>query len=240
MIVTQRRPKHFQALPLHSVLPGLATNHSARDILQCMQEFETFKKLRVHYFPNKSEWMTWLHTNWRQRDGIWIKFAKKNSGVPSLTYEEGREAAIIYGWIDGQINGLDEVFYLRKFTPRRPRSKWSKINRKIAVELISAKRMMPSGLKQVADAKEDGRWDAAYDSPSTISIPADLKKLIATDKTAEKNFNELSSANRYAFLYRIQNAKRPETRQRHIDKTFEMLRHGKVYHPERAKIRKKK
>ena len=196
---------------------------------------EIHKELEVIAFATQKPFMTWLKKHHEQQQGIWIKFGKKNSGIKSITYEEAREAAIIYGWIDGLINKYepDGNFYLTKFTQRRPRSKWSKINVGIATELIETGKMMPSGLLQVEAAKADGRWDAAYDSQTTIEVPPELRKKLAKFPKAKKFFDSISKANRYAFLYRIHNAKREVTRQKHIDKTIEMLLEGKVYHPKR-------
>jgi uncharacterized protein YdeI (YjbR/CyaY-like superfamily) len=195
------------------------------------------KELVVHTFRDQKAWMAWLQKNFAQDKSIWIKLAKKGSGLKSITYEQGREGAIIYGWIDGLINGFDENWYLIKFSPRRPKSNWSKINRGIAEQLIKSNRMKPSGLQQVESAKADGRWDRAYDGPSSIKVPPELQKLLDTHKTAKKNFDELHSLNRYAFLYRIQTAKREATGHKHILKAFEMLKKGEVYHPDT--VRKK-
>lgn len=200
-----------------------------------MGKIETHKNLDVHPFKTYKSWLVWLEKNHRQTEGVWIKHAKKHTGLPTISYEDSREGAIRYGWIDGLINSLDDQFYLRKFTPRRPKSNWSKINREIAETLIEKNSMKPAGIQQVMAAKKDGRWEAAYDSPSTITVPPELQKLIDSDKTATTNFKKLSSANRYAFLYRIQNAKRPETKQKHIDKAFEMLKTDELYHPQTRK-----
>jgi len=204
---------------------------------------ESHKDLDVHSFRTQKSWVTWLKKNHRQYESIWIKYAKKDSGFKSITYEESREAAIMYGWIDGLINGYDDSWYLRKFSPRRPKSSWSKINRGIAEKLIEDGRMMEAGLAQVKAAKADGRWSLAYDSPSKIQVPSELKKLLDGHSVAKHNFENLNSSNRYAFLYRIQTAKRVETREKHIQKAFEMLKKGEVYHPTAAKkkaARKKK
>lgn len=205
-----------------------------------MPKIKRHKQLEVHLFPDKKSWMKWLSKNFGKEEGIWIKLGKKKSGVASITYEEGREGAIIYGWIDGLINACDDKHYLTKFTPRRRRSNWSKINRKIAEDLIISKKMKPSGLAQVKAAKSDGRWEAAYDSPKTIKAPTALLKLIESNETALANYENLSSANRYAFLYRIQNAKREQTKIKHINIAYEMLKKGEVYHPHLQKPRKKK
>jgi len=200
-------------------------------------ETETHKDLEVLCLPDFASWLKWLAKHHSQEEGIWIKFAKKGSGLKSITYVEAREGGIMYGWIDGLKNGLDESFYLTKFTPRRKRSLWSKINRGIANDLIERNQMKPSGMAEVNAAKKDGRWDAAYDSQSMMTIPSELEKLLQNNKQAKEFFESISKANRYAFLFRIHNSKRPETKQRHIEKTMEMLSSGKVYHP---KIRKKK
>ena len=190
-------------------------------------------------FPDMKSWLAWLNKNHAQEEGVWIKFAKKNSGVKSITYEEGREGAIMYGWIDGLINSYDEQHYLTKFTMRRRRSKWSKINRDIAQDLITRRKIKPPGLAQIEAAKKDGRWEAAYDGAGRIEIPAELKRLIESNVTAKKNFENLDSTNRYAFLYRIQSSARQQTRQKHIDKAFTMLKTGEVYYPELLKKKTK-
>jgi len=206
---------------------------------------KTHKHLIVLTCTTYDTWLAWLDRNHRQTQGVWVKYAKKDTGTASISYEQSREAAIIYGWIDGLINGLDKQFYLRKFTPRRPRSKWSKINREIAETLIDNGKMKPSGMQEVLAAKKDGRWDVAYDSQSTIAVPPRLQRLLDTNSKAKENFENLSSNNRYAFLYRIQTAKLEKTKQKHIEKAFDMLKQGETYHPQRKSkpttaIKKKK
>ena len=203
------------------------------------------KKLTVFHFENYKQWLIWLRKNHKQPESIWLQFAKKASKYKSVTYEEAREGAIIYGWIDGLMNSLDDDFYLRMFSARRPRSSWSKINRGIAEELSAGKKMSPSGLYQVELARADGRWDAAYDSQSTIEIPVELKRFLDNNKTAKKNFDALTSANRYAFLYRIQNSKQVETKQRHLQNAMDMLKKGECFYPQagltvRKQAKKKK
>ena len=141
-----------------------------------MLKTETHKNLAVHFFKSQQALLQWLARHHDDGNAIWIKLAKKNSGIQSISYEQAREAAIIYGWIDGLINGLDEQFYLIRFSQRRPRSKWSRINRGIAQQLIDNERMQPSGLEQVHAAQQDGRWEAAYDSSATIEVPAELQR----------------------------------------------------------------
>lgn len=194
---------------------------------------EIHKDLEVIAFSTDKRWLSWIAKNYEREAGIWLKFAKKGSGIKTVTYEQAREGAIIYGWIDGLINKYDEQYYLVRFTPRRPRSKWSKINREIAEQLIKTKKMQPSGLAQVKAAKADGRWAAAYDSPANIKVPPELEKLLSRSKKARQFFESISAANRYAFLYRIYDAKRAATREKRIEQTMAMLKKGEVFHPGR-------
>ena len=168
-------------------------------------------------------WEAFLEGHHDTSEGLWLKIAKKGSGIESITYDQAVEVALCYGWIDGQARKLDEDYYLQRFTPRRPRSKWSKVNRKKAMELIERGVMKTAGLREVERAKADGRWDAAYDSPRTAAVPADLLRELEKNKQARKFFYELDSRNRYAILYQIQDAKRPETRARRIVKYVAML-----------------
>lgn len=195
------------------------------------------KELQVYWFPSQAAFLQWLNRNESQLESIWLQMAKKASQHTSLSYEEAREAAIIYGWIDGLLNRLDDDFYLIKFSQRRPKSQWSQINRAIAQELIQTGKMKPSGLQQVEAAKKDGRWQAAYPSSRNIQVPAELQQRLDQNPKAMAFFESISKTNRYAFLHRIINAKRPETKARHIDKTMAMLEAEQVYHP---KIRKQK
>ena len=194
---------------------------------------EMHKDLPVYFFKDQILWLDWLTSNYQQTEAIWIKFGKKNSGIQSITYEEAREGAIIYGWIDGLKNGYDEQFYLIRFTARRPKSKWSKINREIAEDLIQQGRMMPSGQKEVDTAKADGRWDAAYDSPSNMQIPDDFQQALDANPKALAFFKTINKTNRYAFLYRIHDAKKPETRQKRIHQFIEMLEKNELPYPNR-------
>jgi uncharacterized protein YdeI (YjbR/CyaY-like superfamily) len=162
---------------------------------------------------------------------LWLKFAKKGSGIESVTYDQAVEVALCYGWIDGQARRFDEDYYLQRFTPRRPRSKWSKVNRKRAIELIGRGEMKAAGLREVERAKADGRWDAAYDSPSTAKVPEDLLRELEKNERARRFFSELDGRNRYAILYRIQDSKRPETRARRIAKYVAMLAEQKKPYP---------
>lgn len=178
-------------------------------------------------FESREAFELWLAENHRTVDGIWLKFARKNSGIPSVNYEEAVLAALCYGWIDGQAKSLDETHHLQKFTPRRARSKWSKINCGRAERLIAEGKMQPAGLAEIERAKADGRWDAAYDSPSNIEVPNDLRAALDQNEAARSFFEGLNGTNRYAILYQIHDAKRPETRARRIEKFVQMLAEGK-------------
>lgn len=181
-------------------------------------------------FENQAAWQAWLEQHGSEATEAWVKLAKKASGIKSVTYAEAVEAALCYGWIDGQSKGLDEDWHLQRFTPRRARSNWSKINRAKAEALIERGEMRPTGLREVERAQADGRWDAAYDSPSTATVPDDLRRELDGNDAAREFFATLDSTNRYAILYRIQEAKRPETRARRIAKFVAMLsRREKIY-----------
>jgi uncharacterized protein YdeI (YjbR/CyaY-like superfamily) len=161
---------------------------------------------------------------------VWLRFAKKGSGVVSVVYAEALEVALCYGWIDSQVKTLDERFYLQKFTPRRAGSKWSRINRDKVTELTKQGRMKPAGLEQVELAKADGRWAAAYSSPANVEVPADLRKALDASPKAAEFFATLNKSNRYAIVYQLEDAKKPETRVRRLEKFVGMLERGeKLY-----------
>lgn len=188
-------------------------------------------ELPVLFFETQLAWEGWLAQNHAASPGLWLKIAKKDSGLFSLDYAQALESALCYGWIDGQKGALDERYWLQKFTPRKPKSGWSKINREKAESLIAAGRMQPAGLRQIELAKIDGRWEAAYQSQSRIEIPPDLQAELDRDPLAAAFFASLDSANRYAILYRLQTAKKLETRQARLSKFVEMLRNGEKIHP---------
>ena len=188
-------------------------------------------ELPIIPFATRDAWGAWLEEHHATANGLWLKFAKKGSGLETVSFAQALEVALCYGWIDGQRNGFDGDYYLQKFTPRRSRSRWSKINRDKATDLIEKGEMRPAGLREVERAKADGRWDAAYDSPSTATVPDDLRREIERDPRAMSFFSTLDSANRYAILYRIQDAKRPETRARRIEKYVAMLAEGRKIYP---------
>ncbi|CAA9412120.1 MAG: hypothetical protein AVDCRST_MAG64-2429 [uncultured Phycisphaerae bacterium] len=187
--------------------------------------------LPVTAFPTPAAWEAWLATHHASSPGLWLKFAKKDSGIDSVTYPEALDGALCYGWIDGQVKRLDETYYLQRYTPRGPRSKWSKINRGKVAALTAAGRMKPAGLRQVDAAKADGRWDAAYDSPKTATVPDDLRRALDADPRAAAFFAALDGRNRYAILYQLQDARRPDTRARRIAKFVAMLAKGEKLYP---------
>jgi uncharacterized protein YdeI (YjbR/CyaY-like superfamily) len=181
-------------------------------------------------FRSEERWEAWLEREHASSDGVWIKLAKKGSGVTSVTFAEALDVALCYGWIDSQAFSYDERFYLQKFTPRRARSKWSRINRNKIGDLTKQGRMKPAGLEQVELAKADGRWAAAYASPANAKVPADLQRALDANPKAAEFFATLSKSNRYALVYQLEDAKKPETRARRLEKFVAMLNRGeKLY-----------
>ena len=169
----------------------------------------------------------WMSRNHAVATGIWLAIAKKAGSARSVSYAEAVEVALCWGWIDGQKKKLDDDYSLQRFTPRRPRSNWSKTNVNRVERLAKEGRMKPSGLAEVERAKADGRWAAAYDSPSNMTVPDDLAAALAKNPKAAASFETTSASNRYAILYRIHSAKRPETRTSRIEKFVSMLAEGK-------------
>jgi uncharacterized protein YdeI (YjbR/CyaY-like superfamily) len=187
-------------------------------------------------FASAAEWEAWLEEHHADSDGIWVKFAKKGSGIPTVVYKEAVHEALRYGWIDGHTKRVDDDYYIQRFTPRRARSRWSKINCAKAEALIASGAMQPAGLAEVERAKADGRWEAAYDAPSTATVPDDLRAALDNDAKASAFFETLDATNRYAILHRLQEAKKPETRARRIEKFVAMLSRGEtIYPPRRAR-----
>lgn len=185
----------------------------------------------VVFLASAEAWEEWLADNHLTSSGVRLKIAKKGAGVASVSYPEAVDIAISYGWIDGVRNASDESHFLQRFTPRGPRSRWSKINRDKATRMIADGRMKASGMREVDLAKADGRWDAAYDSPRAASVPEDLRQALDASPSAAAAFAELDGQNRYAVLYRVQEAKRAETRARRIARFVEMLERGERLHP---------
>jgi uncharacterized protein YdeI (YjbR/CyaY-like superfamily) len=181
-------------------------------------------------FERQKDWAVWLDKNHATSSGVWLKLAKKASGIKSVTYDEALEVALCYGWIDGQKKSHDETSWLQKFTPRGPRSIWSKINTEKVHRLIENGRMKPAGLKAVESAKQDGRWDAAYASQSKAVVPDDLQAELDRNAKAKAFFATLDSRNRYAILHRIHTAKKAETRAKRIELFVRMLANKEKIH----------
>ncbi|MFN8039080.1 MAG: YdeI/OmpD-associated family protein [Acidimicrobiales bacterium] len=186
--------------------------------------------LQTRAFRDAEAFRTWLHDEHERSEGLWLKIAKKGSDVRSVTYAEAVDVALSYGWIDGQKARYDETWFLQRFTPRRPRSVWSQINCDKATRLIDEGLMQPAGLDQVERAKADGRWDAAYQGSRTMTVPDDLQAALDANPAASAAFAAISRTNRYAFLYRIHEAKRPQTRAARIATFIDMLAKGETLH----------
>jgi uncharacterized protein YdeI (YjbR/CyaY-like superfamily) len=181
-------------------------------------------------FRSSADFRKWLAANHRRADGIWLRIFKKDSGEPTVTYAEALDEALCHGWIDGLKQSHDELSWRQRFTPRRPRSGWSKINTRHAERLIKAGRMKAAGQAQIDAAKKDGRWAAAYDSSSQATFPEDFLAAVRRNKKANAFFESLSKTNRYAIAYRLQTAKKPETRQRRMETILAMLNRGEAFH----------
>ncbi len=179
---------------------------------------------------SSAEWDAWLAQNHASTPEAWLRLAKKGADVVTVTRSEALETALCYGWIDGQASSESDAYWLQRFTPRTRRSKWSKINCEAAERLILSSKMQPSGLAAVRAAKADGRWDAAYASPKRMDVPPDLLERLRQNPAAEAFFDQLDAQNRYAILYRIHDAKKPETRARRIEKFVGMLERGEKIH----------
>jgi len=193
---------------------------------------ESLNDLPILFFPDPATWEQWLAEHHAEPAGIWLKLAKKAATEKSVTYEEALDVALCYGWIDSQLRTFDEFYKLQKFTPRRPRSIWSKRNVEKVAVLTEAGRMKPAGLTAVAAAKADGRWERAYSSFSTIKMPADFKATLDASPKAAAMYATLTKTNSYAILWRVERAKKPETRRASIEKIIAMLEDGKTIHPQ--------
>lgn len=187
-------------------------------------------ELPILLFADQAAMEEWLEENGADSQGIWLKIAKKGAREPSVTYDEAVELALCFGWIDSQVRRFDDQHYIQRFTPRRPRGRWSKINREKAEVLIGAGRMRPPGLAEVEAAKADGRWEAAYEGQRTAKVPPDLQRELDANSAAAEFFASLDSANRYAIVYRLDDAKKPETRERRLRKFIGMLERGEKIH----------
>jgi len=188
----------------------------------------TGQELPIVEAADQQAWRAWLEANHASPSGVWLKFAKKGSPTPSVSYGEAIEEALCYGWIDGQVRAHDEHFYLQRFTPRRPRSKWSQINREKATRLLAEGRMRPAGLAQIDAARADGRWDAAYPAQSAASVPDDLQQALDQNPEARAFFETLTGSTRYAFLYRLHHVVKPASRAKRIADYIELLSAGKT------------
>jgi uncharacterized protein YdeI (YjbR/CyaY-like superfamily) len=187
-------------------------------------------QLPIVQFADSAAWNKWLEEHHAESPGVWLKIAKKASGISTVNHPEALEEALCYGWIDGQRAPHDESFFLQRFTPRRPRSKWSQVNRDKVTKLIAEGRMKPAGLAQIEAAKQDGRWEAAYAPQSSQAIPEDFQRALEQNPAAYEFFKTLRGTRRYSFLYRIQDAKRPETRARRIEQFVNMLAEGQTHY----------
>ncbi len=186
--------------------------------------------LPIKRFTDADAFERWLRDNHDIAPGVWIQMAKKASGIASIGWDDAVPVALCWGWIDGQRRGMDEQFFLQRFTPRRKRSVWSKINVAHVERLIAEGRMQPAGLAQVEAAKADGRWDAAYHSVASNHVPPELQAALDANPAAAAEFAKLNSANRYAMSWRVQNAKRADTKQRRVEQFIGMLERGERLH----------
>ncbi len=181
-------------------------------------------------FTSAIEWETWLDANHTRAEGVWLRMFKKGSGKPTVTYAEALDAALCHGWIDGLRKSHDAESFIQKFTPRRPRSLWSKVNTGHVERLHTAGKMKPAGLAAVEAAKKDGRWHAAYDSPGKAAVPPDFLRALAKNKKAKTFFATLNKTNLYSITWRLQTARKPETRARRMKAIIDMLAAGKKFH----------
>jgi len=181
-------------------------------------------------FESAKTWDAWIAKNHSISQGVWLQIFKKDSGQRTVTYDEALDTALCYGWIDGQKESYSKESFLQKFTPRRPKSVWSKRNQEHVARLIKSKRMKPAGLKAIAAAKKDGRWEQAYDSPKNMTIPEDFLKELSKNKKAKEFFGTLNKANLFAIAWRLQTAKKPETREKRKQAMLAMLAKGEKLH----------
>ena len=188
------------------------------------------KQLPVRSFASAPAFEKWLQENHARSPGLWLRFFKKSANRKALAHAGALDAALCYGWIDGQVKKFDDSSYLHKFTPRGVKSIWSKVNREHVERLEKEGRMQPAGRAAADAAKKDGRWDRAYDAPSSMKMPADFLKALAKDKKAKEFFDTLNRANRYSIAWRLQTAKKPETRQKRMDAIIAMLNRKEKFH----------
>jgi len=190
----------------------------------------TASELPIIPFESQEAWRQWLDANHASPTGIWLQFAKKDSGIASVSYVEAVQVALCYGWIDGQAKSYDAEHWLQRFTPRRPKSIWSKVNRDRAMALMAEGKMQAAGLREVERAKADGRWERAYDGQKNATVPEDLQREFDRNRAAAEFFASLDSTNRFAVLFRIQTAGTPALRAARIEKLITMLAEKKAIH----------
>ena len=193
-------------------------------------KWRNHKRMKTQTFKSSIGFRKWLEKNHADSEGLWLQFYKKSSGKETITRAEALDQALCFGWIDGQAKPVDDQSWIQKFIPRRPKSGWSKLNTQHIERLTTAGAMTPAGMKAVEAAKADGRWQAAYDSPRNAMPPEDFLKALDKDKKAKAFFETLNRANVYAIVYRLQTAKKPETRERRMKMILEMLAVGKTFH----------
>jgi uncharacterized protein YdeI (YjbR/CyaY-like superfamily) len=182
------------------------------------------------FFQTQKEWAAWLAKNYTKEEGIWLRFYKKASGIASINHDQALDSALCYGWIDGQAKPSDKDSWIQKFTPRRPKSLWSKRNIEHTARLIKTKKMRAPGLKEIERAKADGRWHSAYDSPSKATVPEDFLSRLSKNKKALAFYNTLNKTNRYAIAWRLQTAVKPDTREKRMKQILAMMKEGKKFH----------
>ncbi len=209
----------------------MASKSKTREVKKIGKDSSKRGNESARLFKNQAAWSGWLDKNHARSSGIWLRLGKKNSGLKSVTYAEALEAALCYGWIDGHKRPESEEAWRQRFCPRSAKSIWSKINREKALALIESGRMMPAGHQAIEQAKSNGRWESAYDSPGAATVPDDFQAAMKSSPKAKSFFENLDRANRYAMLFRIQTAKKPETRVRNIQKFIAMLERGEKIHP---------
>jgi uncharacterized protein YdeI (YjbR/CyaY-like superfamily) len=188
-------------------------------------------ELPVRSFASSAQWEAWLAAQPLTSKGVWLKLAKSASGLASVSKQEAIDGALCHGWIDGLVHKFDADYWLIRFTPRRPKGKWSQINRARALVLIKLGRVLAAGMKEIERAKLDGRWKAAYAPQSKATVPEDLQRALDRNPSARRNFDRLDRINRYAILYRVHDAKKPETRAQRIKQYVTMLSRGETIHP---------
>jgi uncharacterized protein YdeI (YjbR/CyaY-like superfamily) len=186
----------------------------------------------VKSFKSAADFEKWLDKNHKKADGLWMKIAKANTGIKSIAFPDALDIALCYGWIDGMRRGLDDEYYMQKFTPRRGKSVWSVINKDKVAQLIKQGRMKEAGLDAIERAKKNGQWDRAYLSPANAEVPEDLQEALNSNKKAKAFFAKLSSQNRFAILYRLHHVKREETKKKKIHEYIKMLEQGRTIYPQ--------